>query len=311
MAERRFAIATVVCVCAFLILALHTPLSFSPVLVSVPDGASFSEIAATVKADHVVTSTTLLRIFVMLQGGTRTIPAGDYLFEKPEGTARVAWRLTHGAHGLQSIRVVVPEGVTVLQMSDILSQRLPNFDTEQFLRLASGKEGYLFPDTYFFMVNATPETVIETLSQQFDTVMSSLEVEVASSTRSVPDIVTMASILEEEAKTPEDKHIVAGILWKRIDIGMALQVDATFAYTLGKTSHELTSDDLTTDSPYNTYTRVGLPPTPISNPGRESLEAALNPEKTDYFYYLTGKDGAMHYAKDFEEHKRNKELYLR
>ncbi|GMU74387.1 MAG: aminodeoxychorismate lyase [Candidatus Campbellbacteria bacterium] len=290
---------------------LHTPRDFaSPTLSTVAKGASFSEIAQQLEVENVITSPLLLRVLVTLFGGTTSVQAGDYLFEKQQGTLRVAWRLTHGAFGLASVRVVLPEGLTVVQMGETVREALPHFDTEKFERLASGREGYLFPDTYFFMVNATPETVVDVLTMRFDAVLEELSGELASSSRSIPDVVTMASILEEEAKTPEDKRIVAGILWKRIDIGMALQVDATFKYTLGKASHELTADDLATDTPYNTYTRTGLPPTPISNPGLESLRAALDPTATEYFYYLTGNDGRMYYAEDFEGHKQNKAKHL-
>lgn len=300
-----------VCLVVLVITALHTPRDFSPnALVTVPDGSSFSEVARLLESEHIITSPVLLRFFSTVFGGTKAVQAGEYLFEKPEGTARIAWRLTHGVHGIESVRVVLPEGLTVAQMGDTLAQELPRFDAELFTRLASGKEGYLFPDTYFFAVNATPETVMNVLSARFDEVADELGLSATSSKVSMADIVTMASILEEEAKTPEEKQIVAGILWKRLAIGMALQVDATFMYTLGKASHELTDEDLKTDSPYNTYTRAGLPPTPISNPGRESLEAALFPRESDYFFYLTGKDGNMYYAEDFEGHKRNKEKYL-
>src|SRR5690606_10221682 len=104
--------------------------------------------------------------------------------------------------------------------------------------------GFLFPDTYFFLPSVTPEEVIKTLSLRFDEMAEPLANEIAQSGKSMSDIVTMASILEKEANTFEDKKIVAGILWKRLEIGMALQVDATFMYTLGKASHELTEEDL-------------------------------------------------------------------
>jgi len=120
----------------------------------------------------------------------------------------------------------------------------------------------------------------------------------------------MASILEGEALTTSDRKLVAGVLWRRLEIGMPLQVDATFSYVNGKTTFELTLDDLKIDSPYNTYKYKGLPPTPINNPGLNSINAALYPTKTKYLYFLSGNDGKMHYARTFEEHKRNRQLYL-
>jgi UPF0755 protein len=120
----------------------------------------------------------------------------------------------------------------------------------------------------------------------------------------------MASILEGEARLLETRRIVAGILWKRISLGMPLQVDTTFKYELGKTTFDLTTEDLKADSAYNSYTRLGLPPTPVSNPGIESILAAVTPIKTNYLYFLTDKKGEMHYATTHEGHVANKFKYL-
>jgi len=120
----------------------------------------------------------------------------------------------------------------------------------------------------------------------------------------------MASIIEAEARTTESRRIISGILWKRISLGMPLQVDSTFVYINGKNTYELTSDDLKIDSPYNTYVYKGLPPTPIGNPGLDAILAALYPKTSKYLYFLSSKSGDMYYATTFEQHKRNKELYL-
>lgn len=134
--------------------------------------------------------------------------------------------------------------------------------------------------------------------------------EVEKSGRSLEDIIVMASILEGEAKTREDMEIVSGILWKRIEIGMPLQVDTSFVYILGKATEDLTLSDLEVKSPYNTYLYKGLPPGPISNPGLDSIRAAVNPTTTPYLYFLTGNDGKMYYARTFDEHVKNKQKYL-
>lgn len=301
----------VVCGVVLLLALLQSPRSFPKhTLVSVPEGASFTEVASLLKNSRIISSAYVLRLLVESVGGAENVRAGDYLFEKPEGALAVAYRLTHGEYRLEQVKVVFPEGITVTKMADILSENLPNFDTQKFLSLAYTKEGYLFPDTYFFFVNTKPEDVVATLSEKTESVLVEYADAIASSTRSREEIVTMASIIEEEARGVEDQHIVSGILWKRFDVGMALQVDATFAYTLGKESHELTNTDLESDSPYNTYTRTGLPPTPISNPGRSALEAALSPTTTPYWYYLTGSDGITYFAETFEDHKKNKERHL-
>ena len=120
----------------------------------------------------------------------------------------------------------------------------------------------------------------------------------------------MASILEKEARKREDREIISGILWKRIEIGMALQVDAPFVYYNGKGTYNLTTKDLKTDSPYNTYTRKGLPVGPIGNPGIDSILAAIYPKSSPYLFYLSDRDGNIYYSANFEKHKKNKILYI-
>jgi UPF0755 protein len=183
------------------------------------------------------------------------------------------------------------------------------FNKEEFLNLAKGREGYLFPDTYFVSGSVNPSEIIQMMENNFTKKITSVP-GIATSTHTLKDIITMASILEGEA-LPKDRAVVAGILWKRLGMGMPLQVDSTFSYVNGKNTYELTLDDLKIDSPYNTYEHKGLPPGPISNPGLDAIISALTPTKTKYLYFLTEKDGTIHYAKTFEEHKRNKELYLK
>ena len=121
----------------------------------------------------------------------------------------------------------------------------------------------------------------------------------------------MASLIEEETRTQEERPTVAGILWKRLDIDMPLQVDATFSYINGKNTFELTLDDIADDtSPYNTYAHKGLPPGPISNPGLDSIVAALYPKENPYLYYLADLSGTTHYSRTFDEHKEKKFRYL-
>ena len=129
--------------------------------------------------------------------------------------------------------------------------------------------------------------------------------------KSLEEIIIMASIIEKEASGDDDRKLISGILWKRQSIGMALQVDATFKYILGKESRDLTVADLKVDSPFNTYTNKGLPPSPICNPGLKSIMAALEPETSPYIYYLHSSDGNVYFAKNFEEHKKNKANYLK
>jgi len=280
------------------------------VLISVERGMTLEEIASLLKEKSVIRSKNAFIASVRLIAGERGALSGDYFFRVPESAWSVAMRVSSGAYGLDPVRITVPEGATVRDIAAILEWKLPSFPAARFREAAEGHEGYLFPDTYLFLPNVEPESVVRVMRENFAEKIAPLAEEIAASGKTVSDIVIMASILEKEAITEEDKKTVAGILWKRMDIGMPLQVDAPFLYERGKNTYQLTLDDLRSDSPFNTYTNKGLPPAPIANPGLEAIEAALHPNKTPYLFYLSDRRGNMYYAPTFEEHKRNKRLYL-
>lgn len=196
------------------------------------------------------------------------------------------------------IRITIPEGYAVKDIAERF-KNFRNFNGEKFLELAKNKEGYLFPDTYYFTSKETPEEIIEKLENNFKAKAGDVQ----------KDILIMASIIEKEAHNKEDRRIISGILWKRIKEGMPLQVDAVFDYLLDKESSEITQADLKMDSPYNTYKHKGLPPTPICNPGLDAIDAALNPTDSKYWYYLSDRNGVTHFAKNFDEHKLNRARY--
>ena len=239
-------------------------------LITVPEGASLSETSRILEDAHVIRSLLAFRVLVALSGNEQSVHAGDYLFKEP----------------------------------------LSVFSVARVVSIARPLEGYFFPDTYFFLPNATEDTVISALRQNFDTHIATLDEQIQKFGKPLSDIVTMASILEREAPPGEDRHIIAGILWKRLAIGMPLQVDVTFLYTLGKGTFQLTTKDLITDSPYNTYTNKGLPPGPIGSPSLDALEAAVNPTKTKYLYFLADRSGVTHYSKTYEEQIMKKDLYF-
>ena len=188
-------------------------------------------------------------------------------------------------------------------------------------RLLNGKrsyEGYLFPDTYEFSPDVSAADVVTRMRLRFKEIWTEIEQDMANASPdqlraedSLPRIVTMASLLEKETKPGPDRALVSGILWHRVDIGMALQVDAVFGYIKSVDTYHPSGKDLDIDSPYNTYRHKDLPPGPIGNPGKDALRAALMPKESSYLYYLSDRDGAVHYAKTFEEHKANKEAYLK
>ncbi len=278
-------------------------------VVTIYSGESLDKITSDLESLHIIRSPFWFRTAVILQGGERGVIAGDYLLDEKAGPINIAYRLVHARFHLTTARITIPEGWDSTQIADYLKKNLVNFNQVRFLNIAKKEEGYLFPDTYFVSPTIKPEVLIDKMEKTFNEKIKSVP-GIATTTKSLGDIITMASILENEARTTESRRIIAGILWKRLQLGMPLQVDATFLYINGKNTYQLTADDLKINSPYNTYLYKGLPPGPIDNPGVDALFAAVNPITTKYLYYLSSRDGTIHYAQTFEQHKRNAELYL-
>lgn len=285
------------------------PFNFpSDSMVKVKQGSSIADVAVLFKERGIVRSVFWFEVATRLAG--RNVIAGEYYFERPSSVFSIASRLARGDYDLEPIKVTIPEGANVFEITKLLSQSLADFDDKKFLELAESKEGYLFPDTYFFYPGAEPELVIQTMENNFTLNMAKISTTTVLSGISLNDILTMASLLEEEAPNTEDRQIIAGILWRRIEIGMPLQVDAVFPYIIGKNSFNLTRADLQTDSPYNTYKYKGLPPGPITNPGLDSIYAAVTPRKSTYLYYLSDLEGNFHYCSTYTCHVANKAKYL-
>ncbi|MDP3935346.1 MAG: endolytic transglycosylase MltG [Candidatus Giovannonibacteria bacterium] len=187
------------------------------------------------------------------------------------------------------VAVTIPEGLNTGQIGEIL-ERAGLFSQSEFTKIAGSEEGYLFPDTYRFYKTSEPEQVVERMRENFDKkITSEILGEISRQKKILKDIIIMASLLEEEVKVTEDRKLAAGILWKRLKLGMGLQVD----------------------SAPDTYRYRGLPPGPISNPGMDAILAAIYPTPSPFLYYLSGLDGKTHYAKTLDEHALNKYKYLK
>ena len=279
-------------------------------LISVPEGESVQQIGHELQAQGVIRSPLTFRILMTVLGRERGARAGDYLFKEPIGVLGVARAIAAGAFGLEPLKIRIPEGATTKQMAVIFTGQLQRFSARRFLEEAQPQEGYLFPDTYFFLPNASEDDAIKAMRGNFNDHMQAIQQQIASSTHPLSDIVTMASILEKEAFKTNDRRMISGVLWNRLERKMPLQVDATFLYTLGKGTFQLTKTDLRTDSPYNTYTNKGLPPTPIGSPSMDSIEAALNPIPNNYLYFLADKNGVTHFCKTYDCQLDNKALYF-
>jgi UPF0755 protein len=252
------------------VFTVSAPASFTEgKIFSVKEGETLGEISGELLARGYIRSGFVFKVIVrgFFLEGTGAI-AGDYFFEKPINSVSLAKRIVSGDFRVVPVKVTIPEGLNKFEIADIFSKRLENFDSKKFVAMA--REGYLFPDTYFFSPNATPEKIIEIMQENFETQIEPYGVQIETAEkngRNLSDLIKMASIVETEARQTETRQMIAGILWKRIDEKMPLQVDVSFKYINGKGTNELTGDDLEIDSPYNSYKYLGLPPTPIANPG--------------------------------------------
>ena len=257
-------------------------------IVNIETGIGLRTLSLQLKKENIISSRQAFEAFVIIYGGEKHIISADYLFENKEPVWEVARRIVRGERHLAPVRITIPEGFNISDIANVSVPKLVNFNKEKFLMEAKTKEGYLFPDTYFFFTSDTEREVLSSMSNNFEKKITPLLPEIISSGKNEKDIVTMASIIQEESKGDGDREIISGILWKRISIGMPLQVDAA----------------------PETYKTKGLPQNPIGNPGMEAILAALNPQNSVYLYYLHDKNGNIHYAKNFSEHRANIKKYL-
>jgi len=308
--KRYSALAVFVLAIIVYTMLFTTPREFPrDTVIHIESGSSLQSIALYLEESRIIRSPFIFRTLVIFLGGEKNIIAGNYLVDSKSSPLQLAQRFIKGDFGLEDKKITIPEGWSVYQIAEYLEKILVDFDKDSFIKLAKDKEGYLFPDTYFVPAVSKPEQIVGLMSSNFYEKIKSIS-GIATSTRSLDEILTMASILEGETKVGEDRRIVSGILWKRLSISMPLQVDATFQYINGKNTYELSLNDLQIDSPYNTYKYKGLPPTPINNPGLDSILSAMNPTKTNYIYFLSSRDGKMYYASTFEGHQVNRAKYL-
>lgn len=286
------------------------PIDFpTEAVITIRSGLSVDDIASSLAESGVIQSPVLFKLVTVFSGSAESLRAGRYRFPHPLTQNEIIEALRSGLYANESVILTIPEGTRVSGIDAIIHNAFPHIAEGAFIAIASSSEGYLFPDTYHLTPNATAFDIFTLMSATFDERVKPLFPD--EDKRDLAKIVTIASLLEREGNSRESMEIISGIIYKRMKLGMPLQVDATLEYERGKGSSELSLEDLQIDSPYNTYTNKGLPPTPIANSGLMALAAAQNPLASPYLYYLTGKDGVFYYANTFEEHKRNKARYLR
>ncbi len=276
-------------------------------LFQIDGGQGLAEIAQNLEAQNLIRSDKIFVLYAKLRGLEGNIRQGRYRLSPSMDIKTILSTLTNPERG--TVSVTIPEGFSARDIDERLVDMgliLPG----EFSSRALSYEGFLFPDTYYvFSRNFDTEDLIKKMRDNFlKKITPDLLRETEKRKRTLREIITMASIAEKEVKTEKDYSIVAGILWKRLDNDWPLQADATLLY--GKSIPVITSKELTEDSPYNTRKYKGLPPTPINNPGLATIRAAIFSEESPYWFYLTDKEGNVHYAKSNEEHNENRRKYL-
>ena len=291
--------------------------------VEIPQGAGSTAIAARLAEAGVVRDVNSFRLALWLTGAGRRLQAGEYRFDRPLSARQVADKIARGDVFVQPI--TFPEGLTAKQMAALYESK--GFGSAKDFTAAARNgalvnavdpaakdlEGYLFPDTYKMPRRATAEQLVARMVAGF---MKTLTPELIDKAEArgltVRQLVTLASVVEKETGTPEERRLVAAVYANRLKIGMPLQCDPTVIYALeraGRYDGNLTRDNLQFDSPYNTYRYPGLPPGPIASPGRASLEAAANPADVPYLYFVSKNDGSHAFAATLDEHNRNVQQY--
>jgi len=299
----------------------------------IPRGRSASQVGESLYEKGLIRSPLAFKFYVQLTGSSDKIQAGEFLLSPNLSLVEIVERFSQGPLELW---VTIPEG---LRREEVVERFVKGLEMDgeyatsfrsQFFTQSDGLEGKLFPDTYLFPRDASPSAVIAKMDANFENKIASISnKEILDEGYSVNQVVVMASILERETKTADERPVVAGILWKRLaSTGWLLQADATLQYAIGTTNCKspstmlrtidtscnwwpiLTKENLEINSPYNSYKFKALPPTPIANPGLSSLKAAFSPVDSSYWFYIHDAEGIIHYAETLSEHNENVRIYL-
>ncbi len=287
------------------------------VRVTIPPGASLRVAGDSLAKAGVIHLPRVFRLYASLRKSDRGIKAGTYVLHRNAGWGFVLDAL-HGGKGLVHV-ITIPEGFSLSQIAPLIASKLgqpldsvvaATRDTALLHRLdisTATAEGYLFPDTYTFPAGTTARAAVNAMVRRFEQVWQpqwTARLDTLHLSRN--DVMALASIVETEARLPEERPVIAAVYLNRMRAGMLLQADPTVQYALGKHVARLYYKDLTVDSPYNTYTHKGLPPGPIASPGRASIEAALYPANVPYVYFVAFPDGHHEFRRDLAGHEQAK-----
>lgn len=283
----------------------------------VKKGSGLKTIAADLRNKGLIKNQSLFIVMAILRGECKNIKAGEYSLNLIMSPVTIFNVLISGT--IKTYSLTIPEGFTAEQIANTLG-KTNLINKNEFAALVNDKElavsynidgqgleGYLFPDTYLISRNMEARNLIDIMVKHFRRVFKGATESrqfAASQSLSEREIVTLASIVEKETASPEERPLIASVFLNRLKRGMRLESDPTVIYGLEEFNGNLTKKDILTPTPYNTYIIYGLPPGPIANPGRESLIAVINPTKTDYLYFVSKNNGTHYFSETFSEHNR-------
>lgn len=310
---RKYLILLVLIIAIFLLL-ICLPKDFSAqeeAFFNIQKGEGSKDIAINLKEQGLIRWALPFRIYVLVRGISGDLQAGVYQVSSAMNIPQMAGKFVRGEVAQETITII--EGWNLRDIAWYFENK-GMFQAEELFEMNGGwtgnLEGYLFPDTYQVNRGESLEEIIARFQDNFEQKLAPYLNEISQAGKTLAEIIIMASLIEKEVQTKADKEIVSGILWKRLRAGIPLQVDATITYITGEKNIKVSQEDTQIDSPYNTYLYYGLPAGPICNPGLDSIEAALNPVDSSYWYYLSTLEGETIFSKTLEEHNIAKAKYL-
>jgi len=278
---------------------------------NIEKGEGVREIAAHLEEAELIRSKICFEYYILLKGWGARLQAGQYQLSSSFNIPQIAQKIVKGEAVSNEVAVTIPEGFNLKQIDARLAKAGLIGEGELLQRSQSQLEGYLFPDTYRFSPAETLDEIIAKMRANFEQkIGQDLREEIAAQEKSIEEIIIMASLLEREVSADEDRRLVSGIFWQRLEDNYPLESCATIAYVLGLDKWRYSVIETKIDSPYNTYRNIGLPPGPICNPGLSAIKAAVYPQTSQYYFFLSKPDGETVFSKTLEEHNQNKANYL-
>lgn len=286
--------------------------------ISVDKDQNLDDVIEKMDKEGKIKSKRILKNYIKKVQAPQKVVAGEYVFSSNLNAYDLLLNLKEGIYDNRPVKVTIPEGYNIDEIGNKLEKQgiikkedfiksIKEYKTPSFIKVDKNRkyplEGYLFPDTYEFFKGMPGDKIIDKMIDRFKYVIKEIEKEdnIKIKDNDIDKLINMASVIEKEAEKNDERRKVASVFYNRMDKKMKMESCATVLYALGYHKDKLYYKDLKIKSPYNTYLNIGLPVGPIGSPGKNSIKAALNPEKTDYLYFVSKNNGTHYFTKDYKE----------